>query len=166
MHKCTVTGCDRPTRSATADLCNAHYFRVRRTGSTGDSAIWDRAKRTCSVEGCNRRHDAEGLCFTHIRRLRKGGSVDYTREPLRGADNPSWKGGAIGYVTAHERIYRARGRATGYLCACGRRASHWAYRHDDPAALVDADGRPYSVDPAHYDAMCVPCHKRFDLARQ
>jgi hypothetical protein len=31
---CTIDGCERPPRSATAKLCEAHYYRLRRTGST------------------------------------------------------------------------------------------------------------------------------------
>lgn len=30
---CTVDDCERPTRSATATLCETHYYRLRRTGS-------------------------------------------------------------------------------------------------------------------------------------
>lgn len=26
-----------------------------------------------------------------------------------------------------------------------------------------SDHGPYSPDPSHYQARCVPCHKRFDL---
>lgn len=33
MATCCVSDCERPTRSASADLCDTHYMRQRRTGS-------------------------------------------------------------------------------------------------------------------------------------
>lgn len=32
--KCTVDGCEKRPRSANAELCETHYYRLRRTGST------------------------------------------------------------------------------------------------------------------------------------
>lgn len=36
---CSVHGCERPTRTGTADYCNPHYKRWLRTGSTGSVEI-------------------------------------------------------------------------------------------------------------------------------
>ena len=33
---CTVDDCTKPTRTRTATLCEMHYFRLRRTGTTDD----------------------------------------------------------------------------------------------------------------------------------
>lgn len=108
--------------------------------------------------------DAEGLCITHLRRKRKGGTVDYLAPRKKGGDNHAWRGDKVGYTSAHQRVYRARGKARDQLCVCGRKASHWAYQHSDPRELRTPKGLPYSADPGHYAAMCVSCHKLMDLA--
>lgn len=69
---------------------------------------------------------------------------------------------STGYVLAHRRIYRERGRASGHTCSYGQQASHWAYQHQAEVELLDGK-QPYSDDPADYEAMCVCCHKQFDL---
>ncbi|WP_156623081.1 hypothetical protein [Mycobacterium sp. 1164966.3] len=79
----------------------------------------------------------------------------------------STKPGVIGYRGAHMRVLAARGRASAYPCVgdCGRPAADWAYDNADPDELVSTvNGAPrrYSLDPARYQPMCRPCHKRFD----
>ena len=123
--------------------------------------------RTCSVEGCDRRHAARGYCMNHYRHVMKGGHPDYVGQIVRsGEQNGSWKGNDVGYTGAHERVRSARGKVQDHACIdCGGRARHWSYNHRDPNELRRSDGLPYSGDPAMYDPRCVPCHKRFDLAR-
>ena len=41
------------------------------------------AKRTCSVDGCDRPHNANGLCQTHEKRLKKYGTTDAPPEKPR-----------------------------------------------------------------------------------
>lgn len=75
----------------------------------------------------------------------------------------------INYFTAHRRVQEQRGRASDHTCPCGRPAQQWAYSHEDKNELIGkvGDGEaPYSPDPAYYNAMCVPCHKKFDLKRR
>jgi hypothetical protein len=81
-----------------------------------------------------------------------------------GENNPKWRGDQVGNRAAHQRVIKLRGNATSYLCehCCGP-AVHWAYDHRDPQELPSDDG-PYSTDPDRYMPLCVPCHKRFDLA--
>lgn len=75
----------------------------------------------------------------------------------------------VTYASAHTRVYRARGRATGHTCPCGEPAEGWAYDHDDPNEMhgtTTAKGCTslcaYSLDPEHYVAMCRLCHAEFD----
>lgn len=160
---CSLDGCDRPIKAR--GLCSAHYFRQRRNGTPGDATIWDRTRAACTVEGCDRPNEAHGLCQLHGRRVSKGGSPDFLGSQAWDM-NPAWKGAEVGYTAAHDRVRSVRGPATAQACAsCGGTAQHWAYTHDDPAALRTEKGIPYSSDPAYYEALCVPCHKNADLAR-
>lgn len=70
--------------------------------------------------------------------------------------------GEVGYAGVHYRLRRERGPAREYLCSCGRQADEWAYDDRDPQELRDQKGRPYSLDLDHYQAKCLPCHRRFD----
>ncbi|MET9086156.1 hypothetical protein ABZX77_30495 [Streptomyces sp. NPDC004237] len=82
----------------------------------------------------------------------------------------NWTGDEASYLAAHKRIYRERGKASGYACAhCGDPASQWAYDREDlnqkrTGPQHAAPGIPYSCDPAHYVPLCRPCHARFDWA--
>lgn len=122
--------------------------------------------RSCSVDGCDRRHAARGYCLNHYRHVRKGGHPDHVGQPPRGEDNPAWRGSDVGYTGAHMRLRAARGSARQYACVdCEGPAKHWSYNHRDPGELTTDKGVAYSGDPTMYDPRCVPCHKRFDLAR-
>lgn len=44
----------------------------------------------------------------------------------------------------------------------GRAAEHWAYDHGDPHPLYERR-MPYSLDPSHYQPMCMDCHRVFDI---
>lgn len=162
---CVVEGCERAPRSRTADYCNGHYFRIRRTGEPGPAEIkpW-RYRPPCSVEGCDRPHNGHGYCLNHRRRVQKGGHPEFVTPPAIGADNPSWVGDDIGYSGAHDRVRRTRGAARAHACIdCGSPAKHWSYNHRDPNENVTPEGYAYSADPQMYDPRCVPCHKRLDL---
>lgn len=82
--------------------------------------------------------------------------------PREGEANSNWRGDQIRNPQAHSRVKKLRGPASQHSCAhCGRRAAEWAYDHLDPHELPDPEG-PYSLDPDHYMALCVPCHRKFD----
>lgn len=73
-----------------------------------------------------------------------------------------------GYTAAHDRVRADRGTAQEHRCAapgCRNQAHHWAYDHSDPRQSVDPTCGPFSLDTSRYRALCVPCHKRVDLAR-
>lgn len=78
-----------------------------------------RARRFCTVKGCDRKHSAKGLCFMHYMRVRYHGNTDrlppYDRS---GSKNPKWKGGQT--IDGQGRVYlRALGHpyanAWGYV---------------------------------------------------
>lgn len=161
---CSVEGCERPMSAR--GWCEAHYYRVRRTGSTGPAEIWDRKRPTCSVPGCDAPHRAHGYCLNHGRHVEKGGHPDHVGDVVHhGEANGTWLGDDCGYTAAHDRVRRRRGPAKSHACIdCGAPARHWSYNHRDPNERLHPDGYAYSADPAMYDPRCVPCHKRFDLA--
>lgn len=118
---------------------------------------------TCSVEGCEAKPHARGLCNKHVIRWRKYGDPLYLGpqgRPLKG-DVPTL--GAI-----HRRLYRTRGKATEFACVdCGGPARDWSYNNADPAQLTEErDGTPiaYSLDLDNYDPRCRSCHRKFDKA--
>lgn len=123
------------------------------------------SKRTCSITGCNKPHNSHGFCGMHGRRIASTGSPFVVREQKR-ETHPQWRGDDVAYGGAHRRVYRDRGKAALYVCPCGAQARQWAYDRTDPnerIELTPRGPRSYSTDPNHYVALCVPCHKRFDL---
>ncbi|MEU1596153.1 hypothetical protein ABZ468_25670 [Streptomyces sp. NPDC005708] len=72
----------------------------------------------------------------------------------RGAANNNWRTQTANYYTLHGRVSAARG--TPSLCSvCGTtEASHYEW--------ANLTGAYDDVDD--YARMCVPCHRRFDLA--
>jgi hypothetical protein len=69
--KCTVPECSN--QAATANLCNAHYLRLRRYGSTDPHVKKRKAsKRTnaaCKVDGCEKPVKSSGYCHGHYHRV-------------------------------------------------------------------------------------------------
>jgi hypothetical protein len=118
--------------------------------------------RSCTVEDCDRKHEARGYCGVHRHRVNRHGRTD--RKEQAGEANPNWRGDGIANAAAHRRVQRKRGSASNHTCIdCGQQAKHWSYDHTDPAEKVDPERGPYSTDPSHYHPRCVRCHKQFDL---
>jgi hypothetical protein len=127
---------------------------------------FDMTNATCSVADCDKPHNSHGLCGMHGARLRRTGSVHSVRKQ-QGENHPQWRGDQVAYGGAHRRVYRTRGKAAAYTCECGSRAQQWAYDRmdaDERLEITPGGPRSYSTDPDHYVPLCVPCHKRFDLA--
>lgn len=117
---CSVENCMNPHRSK--GLCEKHYMRKRRTGST-DLAPPPRVPsevRGCSVEGCGRPHKAKSFCYLHYARWRatgKPGPVQARPWGLSSADERCKVDGcanayyASGWCESH--YHRARREAKG-----------------------------------------------------
>jgi hypothetical protein len=173
---CTVDGCSSNPRTQRTPLCEKHYYRLRRTGSTADPAPRQKVEkpkreprppqpvRICAVEGCDRScYHKKDHCRMHYLRLLRRGDVNFTYNLDRVR---YWTGSDCTYQAAHQRVRKALGRASDQSCVdCGARARHWSYNHGDPNGLFEEGLGPYSSDPKWYEARCVRCHKKFDLAR-
>ncbi len=97
-------------------------------------------------------------------------TIERSREVKRANLNP-----LPSYEVAHVRMRKLHGQARERVCPCGKQAEQWAYAHTDPDELTGSYVRPsgkvgtmvYSLDPAHYVAMCDACHRHYDvLARR
>lgn len=87
---CSVDGCNNqaginsaiglPVGSPNLPYCFKHYQNLRRHGSV--NAPPRRTAGTCFIDGCNRKHEARGLCPFHYLRWVKFG--DPLREPPEG----------------------------------------------------------------------------------
>lgn len=155
--ECTV--CGREAKRLKGTLCEAHYYRQRRTGTTGAAEIAD-GTRGCSVEGCDGKHRARGLCDKHYQRLKSYGTTELLGLPS-GENHPKWAGDNVGYWGAHIRVRKYRGKASEYTCECGNQAEQWAAIHEKCESAED--GMPYSSDWNNYKPMCIGCHKKMDL---
>ena len=168
MTVCTVDDCGKPRRSPGCLYCNTHYFRLRRTGTLA-ARPWHR-RTVCSVEGCEKPEQRLTMCSKHAQRQDRHGSplisIPHADRALpRGEAHPGWAGNRVGYTSAHQRVYRVRGPASGNRCVdCGHPARHWSYDHEDPEEITTPQGYRYSGDPEHYVPRCVPCHTRGDMA--
>lgn len=167
MKTCTITECSRPRRTRTADYCEMHYYRIRRSGQPGAPESQRRTPGTCQHDGCERPDaGAHRWCRLHAERVRKHGDPACVLSAPRnsGEQHPQWKGGSVLYSGMHMRIRKVRGAASTRECVdCGDTASHWSYDHRDPDERHSPEGA-YSLDIEHYQPRCVPCHKTYDLA--
>ena len=165
---CKETGCDKPAKRVTGKTHRGGY-RSKCSACEKRAETERNKSKPCEVEGCHSpRHQARRYCKVHCIRLYEHGDLlpeipvasRATRDP-----NPTTP---CGYLTAHERAYRTRGKASDYHCInCGQPAIHWAYRNGSPREQVGpVAGRParWSPDPSDYDPMCHACHMRQDAA--
>lgn len=79
-----------------------------------------------------------------------------------GAANPQWKGGAVGYRSAHERHAKFWAGVPCAHCDAPREPGHVAYRHDASKRLLEPRGLTYSDDSSDYQPLCVECHATYD----
>lgn len=161
--ECAADGCTREPRSRVAEYCEKHYYRLRRNGTLETVAPRVPAT-TCVVDGCDRRAErTDGLCRACLYRFHRNGSFDYVGYRLP----PE----LTTYTVVHQRVRAAKGSASKYRCVdCGRQARQWSYDHKDPGSRWGTtpsypDPMPFSVSVDHYEPRCIPCHKRFDLAK-
>lgn len=93
------------------------------------------------------------LCGT-VAWVKKGSRFCSKSCAQSGSNNSVWRGEGAGYLALHGRVYRKRGPAREFVCACGKQAREWANLtgHYD--------------DTQDYTAMCSKCHHRYDAARR
>lgn len=157
---CSVLDCAKPSR--TKGLCPTHYMRLLRHGHTEQT----RVRGTCSLPDCDQPHSSLGYCHTHAARQRRYGDPSVVHGGS-GELNPNWHGNDIGYVGAHKRVHRDRGRADQHTCVdCGHQAAQWSYDGLDPNEQRGPSRQgcesSYSTDPSHYVPRCVSCHVLHD----
>ena len=71
---------------------------------------------------------------------------------VKGCNNPSWKGDKATKVAIHLWVIKRKGKASDYKCKCGKQAHDWSNKdHNYKRKLSD------------YSAMCVSCHRIYDL---
>lgn len=119
------------------------------------------AERTCTVKDWDGvtgvSGTAKGLCSKHYNRLRRHGDLTTVKKgsPGKGPAHHSWKGADASYTALHNRVYRARGKASRCeQCATADGPYEWAMRHG-------TDG----TDVNEYVSLCRPCHRLYDLGR-
>lgn len=174
--ECAVAECDSPLYRR-GPYCQAHYMKSWRYGTP--TPTWGHRK---NIAG-RRYGNLVALGFNRDTRLwvfmcdcgaiveRRQGDLN-RRVTRRGTamvtcgDWETHRPDDITYATAHYRVKREYGPASDQQCVdCGGPAAQWSYTHTDPREQYEARCGPYSTDPKHYVARCVPCHKVFDLAR-
>lgn len=101
---CSVDGCTK-TRKRTGIWCSMHSARMYRTGRFDK----DEAYSGCSVEGCDKEHEAHTLCRKHYSELRRQSGVD--AESRRGYLK-KWGRTAKGRWTALKRAAKNTGLGT------------------------------------------------------
>ncbi len=168
---CIIEGCGRDAKTLNRTLCTTHYNRTK-TGTPLEQPVRlvRPARGTCVVPDCEVLDcGPHGYCAKHHGRVAHNGSPDIVKHQ-RDRDNkwekhPRWTGSDATYTAVHQRLKKVRGKASERACVdCGSPARQWSYTHDDPRELHSELG-PYSADLDRYEARCVSCHKRFDLAR-
>jgi len=154
--ECTVPDCHGKPHGR--GLCAMHHMRKKLYGDPGTAEKRRKPSPSiCTFDGCDRKPKALGLCDLHYKRQWKHGDPALGASRV-GADD-------VSYFAVHVRLTRWCGRAADLPCAmCGGMAYDWAYDHDDPDEIRDADGRVYSLDPARYLPVCRPCHRKLDAA--
>ena len=88
---------------------------------------------------------------------------------VREDPRPLTRHATVTYMAAHQRVHRAKGKASQYQCVdCTSTAAEWSYNGGSPNELHGYASRraatpsPYSGDPKDYSPRCRPCHKIHD----
>lgn len=175
--KCEIGDCPKaPTRSK-GTLCEMHYCRIRRGIPLDKPAQARRLEgHVCFVEECSKPRTNGRYCAMHEARIRRHGDADawHPKPSKPGAQSSNWSGESASYNAAHLRLKSVRGKPL--RCdQCGvtgeGRQYHWALNWNGQPKVraeivgpIHTRGVPYSTDPLDYSRLCVPCHKRMDLA--
>lgn len=92
--------------------------------------------------------------------------VPYSERQKKGDNAPAWAGDSVTYAGMHIRLRTLRGSASKRKCVdCGKSAAQWSYTLNAGERERTGPEGKYSVSVDDYEPRCVPCHKRYDLAR-
>lgn len=116
---------------------------------------WQPQDPICTIDGCERKTNARGLCSTHYMRWRKYGN------PHTVLPNARWTGENASYKAVHHRLNRTRGKP-GDCVDCGSQGKEWSYIGGDPDEKISEEGCPYSLDFTRYVPRCISCHRSHD----
>lgn len=168
---CSIEGCENPAK--TRGWCGKHYQRWSLKGTMDDPPprVWsfqDIAGQRFGALVAVRREGVRWVCACDCgaESVVLPGALKNGNTKSCGCSRrlPRLRRAGAGYSAAHERVGFDRGLALDQICVgCGKPASHWAYDHTDPDEKLTGEGWPYSLNSEHYQPMCAPCHKRFDL---
>lgn len=165
--------CFKSYRDANADRLR-EYRRANQSRSSENYRSYKaRVTQCCSAKGCDKKaiSNAVGaLCDMHYRRMQVHGELEYVNRRPRGESHHAWKGDGVSYTSAHERVMRLRGKASGHQCCdCEGQAAEWSYNHQGLVELSASfmwEGKlrevKYSGEPADYEPRCKSCHIKFD----
>lgn len=174
---CEIDQCGKPGRSRTARVCPMHYHRQYRNGTYKRKQVEPKwvdvsGRKFGTLTATSRTADGRWHCVCTCGETRTASLGELNRTGDANTCGVAGKhlGDEPGYRAAHARVKRVHGPASRHECVeCGGRAAHWSYDHEDPderyALGYSRNPVAYSAKTEHYQARCVPCHKRYDLER-
>lgn len=127
--------------------------------------------RECEIEGCEKKHEAKGMCGMHYRRVYRYGDPHFLHHEQRGGNHGTRNAeGTYGtYNQIHRRMHRYYGDAGEFDCSiCFEPAQTWALIKEWVPEGELLWGKehgwdvPYSVEPAHYLTLCKEHHNKLD----
>ena len=116
------------------------------------------AVRFCCSVSCAAKH--RGSPWLEKHKMKKGSTLGlktrFKKGQLSGKNNPNWKDNEVGYGALHTWIQRQHGKPSFCEhCKCSNRQMyHWS----------NISGE-YKRDRNDWQRLCVPCHKKFDIAK-
>lgn len=119
------------------------------------------AARSLYAQGLTQVEIAERLDTTQrtvcvfMRRNGIAARVAAKRDQRREA-NHAWVGSKIGYLGAHKRVYRERGKP--------QKCEHCRTTDDRKYEWANVSGT--YEEPSDYIRLCIPCHRKFDIQRR
>lgn len=102
---CSVSGCDRATRSFVKGMCTLHYQRSI-AGKPLDAPMMTPRGAICSVDGCERKNSSRGLCAAHKQRVDAGDDLDRPIQQRSPAGSMAWTGWVRNPRSGY--VYRSR----------------------------------------------------------
>ena len=156
MGICSVHNCG--AEIASKGLCNKHYQRLKKRGSTDDYAGCHGLTHICTVDGCGRKVEAHGLCEKHYQRFKKYGSSEDNKRTHASLEVRFWR-----YVEKSCGCWLWKGRLSqtryGYIQKGGRgstnvyahRLSYQIHKGEIPEGMVVMHlcDNPSCVNPDH-----------------